>query len=149
MRDDQVRRYARHILLPDLGGRGQRALLAATAQLELGAPAASPAAAMIAATYLAAGGVGRLAVGHASETERAVLASHGPDTEVTASASGPVGTVELHDVPAWWPAAPGDDEARAFWIGAHAATRWMADVANSAHERGAHSSVEGGAEVTR
>ena len=29
MRDDQVRRYARHILLPELGGRGQERLLAA------------------------------------------------------------------------------------------------------------------------
>jgi len=31
VRDEQVRRYARHILLPDVGGLGQTALLSASA----------------------------------------------------------------------------------------------------------------------
>ena len=35
VRDDQVRRYARHILLPEVGGLGQTALIVATARLEL------------------------------------------------------------------------------------------------------------------
>ncbi len=35
MRDDQVRRYARHILLDEVGGLGQTALLVSTARLEL------------------------------------------------------------------------------------------------------------------
>ena len=35
MRDEQVRRYARHILLPDVGGLGQTALLVSSASLDL------------------------------------------------------------------------------------------------------------------
>ena len=54
MRDDQVRRYARHILLPDVGGIGQAALLAASARLDCADDASR-----IAATYLAAGGSAR------------------------------------------------------------------------------------------
>jgi adenylyltransferase/sulfurtransferase len=59
LRDDQVRRYARHILLPDLGGRGQERLLAAAIAVEVGPGRAAEVAAL---TYLAAAGVGRLAV---------------------------------------------------------------------------------------
>ena len=59
LRDDQVRRYARHILLPDLGGRGQERLLAAAVTVEVGPGRAAEVAAL---TYLAAAGVGRLAV---------------------------------------------------------------------------------------
>lgn len=63
LRDDQVRRYARHILLPDIGGRGQERLLAAAVAVEVGPGRAAEVAAL---TYLAAAGIGRLAVlGHA------------------------------------------------------------------------------------
>lgn len=55
--EPQIRRYARHVLLPDVGGTGQARLLAATVALDLDA---DPAAAIVEATYLAAAGVGRL-----------------------------------------------------------------------------------------
>ncbi len=51
----QVRRYARHVLLPDVGGTGQARLLAACVAVDLGG-----AAARVAATYLVAAGVGRV-----------------------------------------------------------------------------------------
>jgi molybdopterin-synthase adenylyltransferase len=51
----QIRRYARHVLLPDVGGAGQARLLGATAIVDL---AVDSAAAIVAATYLAAAGVG-------------------------------------------------------------------------------------------
>jgi adenylyltransferase/sulfurtransferase len=53
----QIRRYSRHILLPDVGGTGQARLLAATVTIDL---SADTAAAIAAATYLAAAGVGTL-----------------------------------------------------------------------------------------
>lgn len=59
LRDDQVRRYARHILLPEVGGRGQERLLAAAVAVEVGPGRAAEVAAL---TYLAAAGIGRLAV---------------------------------------------------------------------------------------
>jgi hypothetical protein len=57
LREDQVERYARHILLPDVGGVGQKRLLAAAVVVELGP---DPAAESAALAYLAAAGVGRL-----------------------------------------------------------------------------------------
>ena len=57
LRDDQIERYARHILLPDVGGVGQKRLLAAAVVVELGP---DPAAESVALAYLAAAGVGRL-----------------------------------------------------------------------------------------
>jgi adenylyltransferase/sulfurtransferase len=57
LRDDQVRRYARHILLPEVGGRGQERILAAAVTVEVGPGRAAEIAAL---TYLAAAGVGRL-----------------------------------------------------------------------------------------
>lgn len=59
LREDQVRRYARHILLPDIGGVGQKRLLAASVTVELGAPCAAE---LVALAYLAAAGVGHLMV---------------------------------------------------------------------------------------
>jgi adenylyltransferase/sulfurtransferase len=59
LRDDQVRRYARHILLPELGGRGQERLLAAAVAVRVGPGRAAEVAAV---TYLAAAGIGRIAV---------------------------------------------------------------------------------------
>jgi molybdopterin/thiamine biosynthesis adenylyltransferase len=57
LREDQIQRYARHVLLPDVGGRGQRRLLAAQVAVELGPGRAAEATAL---AYLAAAGVGRL-----------------------------------------------------------------------------------------
>jgi molybdopterin/thiamine biosynthesis adenylyltransferase len=58
MREDQIRRYARHVLLPDVGGRGQQRLLEAKVAVDL---TAGPAA-VAAVAYLAAAGVGRIAL---------------------------------------------------------------------------------------
>jgi molybdopterin/thiamine biosynthesis adenylyltransferase len=57
LREDQVRRYARHILLPDVGGRGQERLLASRVAVEVGPGRAAEVAAL---AYLAAAGIGRL-----------------------------------------------------------------------------------------
>jgi len=57
LREDQIQRYARHVLLPDVGGRGQQRLLAAAVAVELGAGRAAEVTAL---AYLAAAGVGRL-----------------------------------------------------------------------------------------
>jgi proteasome lid subunit RPN8/RPN11 len=51
LREDQVQRYSRSILLPGVGGRGQEALLSTGARLTAGGPAL-----LTAAAYLAAGG---------------------------------------------------------------------------------------------
>ncbi len=53
----QVRRYARHILLPDVGGVGQQRLLAGSVEVTVGPHSAAAVAAL---AYLAAAGVGRL-----------------------------------------------------------------------------------------
>lgn len=126
MRDEQVRRYARHILLPDVGGLGQTALLVATARLAL--REAEPTAELTAATYLAAGGVGTLVLEGATAAQLAELAGHGPDTTLTTEGRGR--ELALQPRPAWWPAAEGDQVALAFWRGGLAATRWMATIAN-------------------
>ncbi len=127
MRDDQVRRYSRHILLPDLGGLGQTALLVSAARLEL--RESSPEAELVAAQYLVAGGVGTLVLRGASEAQRALITSHGPDTSVTTDGVGQ--DVPLQPTPAWWPSAAGDASALAFWRGGIAALRWMSSVANT------------------
>jgi molybdopterin/thiamine biosynthesis adenylyltransferase len=54
---EQVRRYSRHVLLPDVGGVGQGRLLAAAVAVDVGG-----AAARIAAAYLVAAGVGHVAL---------------------------------------------------------------------------------------
>lgn len=52
-----MRRYARHVLLPEVGGHGQERLLAGTVTLDI---QAGDAAAIAALAYLAAAGVGRI-----------------------------------------------------------------------------------------
>ncbi len=126
MRDDQVQRYARHVILPDLGPLGQTALLVAAASLPL--RDSDPLAEMLAAEYLAAGGVGRLVVPNATPAQVAELAAHGPDTKV--ATEGPAREVQLAPRPAWWPSAEGDAVALAYWRGGIAATTWMADAAS-------------------
>jgi hypothetical protein len=134
MRDEQVRRYSRHILLPDVGGLGQTALLVSCARLDL--RESEPDAELIAASYLAAGGVGTIVVRGASAAQLAELAPRGPDTQLSAE---PIldddhrdrsVEVVLQPRPHWWPAVEGGGAALAFWRGGVAATRWMADIAN-------------------
>ncbi len=74
---EQVQRYARHLILPEVGGAGQRKLLG-TSVLLLGAGGLGSPAAM----YLAAAGVGRIGVVDfddvdASNLQRQIL--HGTD----------------------------------------------------------------------
>ncbi len=57
--EQQIRRYARHILLPDIGGVGQARLLASAALVPVGP---SRPGSSVALAYLAAGGVGTLVV---------------------------------------------------------------------------------------
>lgn len=81
LRDDQIERYARHILLPDVGGRGQKKLLAGVVRAEIGP---GKAAEVCALTYLAAAGVGRLEISGdaagaltAAEVETGIAYGHG------------------------------------------------------------------------
>jgi molybdopterin/thiamine biosynthesis adenylyltransferase len=126
MRDEQVRRYSRHIMLPDVGGLGQTALMVASAKVVL--RETEPAAELVAAEYLAAGGVGSLVMPSASDAQRAELTARAADTKVVTNGDGR--EVVLAPRPAWWPNAHGDAAALAFWRGGIAATLWMADVAN-------------------
>lgn len=129
MRDEQVRRYARHILLPDVGGLGQTALLVSTAKIEL--READPFAELIAAQYLAAGGVGKIVIRGATADQLAGVAEHGGDSELASEGTGR--EISLQPRPSWWPATPPHDSdaiALAFWRGGLAALRWMADIAN-------------------
>ncbi len=127
MRDEQVRRYARHILLPDVGGLGQTALMVSSAKIEL--RESEPDAELIAALYLAAGGVGHIVIRGASQAQLANVAVHGGDSKLETEGAGRM--VQLSPRPAWWPtASAGDGTALAFWRGSLAALQWMADVAN-------------------
>ena len=65
---EQVRRYARHVLLPDVGGVGQARLFAAEVVVDLGAAGGDrqSGARAAALAYLAAAGVGRLVLGGAA-----------------------------------------------------------------------------------
>ena len=126
MRDEQIQRYARHVILPDIGPLGQAALLTSAAKLPLREP--EPLGEMTAAAYLAAGGVGRLVVPNATPAQVAELHAHGPDTQVTTEGDGR--EIQLAPRPAWWPSADGDQVALAYWRGGIAATVWMADAAS-------------------
>jgi hypothetical protein len=125
VRDEQVRRYARHVLLPDVGGLGQTALLVSAARLDIREPAAS-----IAASYLAAGGTGTIVIPHAGEPELTALRAFNPDVEIVvdAPADARPRQVEIDDRPSWWPlaGASAGGVALDFWRGSIAAVRWMA-----------------------
>lgn len=60
--EQQIRRYARHLVLGSVGMRGQRRLLAGVVRVDLLSSGGS-AAAHVAIAYLAAAGVGTLALG--------------------------------------------------------------------------------------
>lgn len=128
MRDEQVRRYARHILLPDVGGLGQTALMVSAARIELREP--EPEAELTCALYLAAGGVGTLVLRGATPEQVAEIAAHAADTAIVTDGAGR--NIGLSPRPAWWPTSPrdGDSAALASWRGALAAVRWMADTIN-------------------
>ncbi len=127
MRDEQVRRYARHILLPDVGGLGQTALLVATARVDV-----SHRAGLIAACYLAAGGTGTIVAAHAGEGELTTLHTFNPDSKIVKEPPPNVHPipVAIPDAPPWWLDSEGDATALAFWRGGIAAVRWMAPIAN-------------------
>lgn len=140
MRDEQVRRYARHILLPDVGGLGQTALMVSAARVAIDG---EPSASLVAARYLAAGGIGGLVVDGASAAQLALLSAHGPDTKILqtnvvqadptserAAALAHPRDLSVPSTPPWWPSSSGDATALAFWRGGIAATRWMAEVVN-------------------
>jgi len=129
MRDEQVRRYARHILLPDVGGLGQTALMVSTARVEL--HESDPAAELICAQYLAAGGVGTIVLRGATDAQTTEIIARAPDGRITTDGDGR--DVALQPRPAWWPVAAADHRdatALAFWRGGQAALRWMAAIAN-------------------
>jgi hypothetical protein len=85
-----------------------------------------PEAELVAAAYLAAGGVGAVSLPGASAAQLADIAARGPDTRVTTDGDGR--EVVLAPRPPWWPGAAGDDVALAFWRGARAAIRWMTET---------------------
>lgn len=58
--ESQIHRYARHLVMPAIGARGQVRLLAAAVRVDLGRERPASHAAL---AYLAAAGVGRLCVG--------------------------------------------------------------------------------------
>jgi hypothetical protein len=126
MRDEQVRRYARHLMLPDIGGLGQTALMVASARVPL--RESDPLAELTACAYLAAGGVGTLVIPSSTDAQRASVAARGPDTKVVDD--GPGKEVVLSTRPPWWPSAQGDSTALAFWRGSVAAVAWMSDTAS-------------------
>jgi hypothetical protein len=74
--EPQIRRYSRHVLLPDVGGTGQSRLLAATVLVDL---AVDTPAATVAATYLAAAGVGTLVLTPPDPALSARLSALNPD----------------------------------------------------------------------
>jgi hypothetical protein len=106
--------------------------MVARARIEL--RESEPEAELVAATYLAAGGVGTLAIRGATGGQLADLAAHGADTTLLPDDPelAPEETeVVLQPKPPWWPSIEGDAMALAFWRGGIAATRWMAAVANT------------------
>ena len=62
--EEQIERYSRHILLPEVGGKGQAKLLSSSAFVVGAGGLGSPAL-----LYLAAAGVGRLGVADADRVE--------------------------------------------------------------------------------
>lgn len=96
--DEQIARYSRQIILPQVGGKGQQALLSAA-----GAVVGTGEMAATAALYLAAAGVGALTLAGAAETAPGDLEALNPDCHVVLSAAPAEATtadalVRGHDV---------------------------------------------------
>jgi hypothetical protein len=106
LQGDQIRRYARHVLLPDVGGVGQARLLASTVAIDPRDPAER-----IAFDYCAAAGVGTIALLVEDPALIARAAALNPDVRVIVSAAGPR-----------LPAIEGDDDP---WVKAGAATTML------------------------
>ena len=64
LRDDQIERYSRQILLPDVGGKGQEKLLSASVLMIGAGGLGSPAA-----LYLASAGIGKLGIVDSDKVE--------------------------------------------------------------------------------
>lgn len=84
LRDDQIRRYARHVLLPDVGGVGQARLLAGAVTIDPRDPAER-----IAFDYCAAAGVGTIALVAPDPALEARAAALNPDVRVIVGEAGP------------------------------------------------------------
>jgi proteasome lid subunit RPN8/RPN11 len=136
--DPHTTRFARHVSVAGFGTRGQAAIGGGGARVAFhdAATAADRDGLVVAATFLAAGGIGALDVVGGTDPEHAALAGHGTalsgaapsDTAPSGSALfGPASypAIALPAPPPWWPAAPGDATALACYRGAVAATRWM------------------------
>ena len=79
MNDQQIERYARHILLAEVGGAGQQRLLRASVAIAGTSPGAD-----MAALYLCAAGVGTLRLDRALvATTREELSALNPDVTIT------------------------------------------------------------------
>ncbi len=122
LQGDQVRRYARHILVPDVGGTGQARLLAATVQLDVRDPAGREAA-----VYLAAAGIGTLVFDDPALAAR--LTAQNPDVHPRSIA--PRGSSTLHLCSAaelGLEPRPGSDHADALVAGGVAACRLIHEI---------------------
>jgi adenylyltransferase/sulfurtransferase len=133
LQPEQVRRYARHILLPEVGGKGQERLLAAVVRVEDAGGAG--AAALV---YLAAAGIGTLAIADGGavaagdawlyeaadrgrprlEAARERIAALNPDVRVTGAGEGRLLEVE-----------PAADPIAQLEAGARAAARLIRRIA--------------------
>ena len=92
LREDQIRRYARHVLLPDLGGTGQERLLASACAIDPRDPAER-----IAFEYLVAAGVGTIDLLASDPELQARAAALNPDARVIVDAGS--GAARLPQVP--------------------------------------------------
>lgn len=88
--ESQIRRYSRQILLPEVGGRGQRKLLAARVRLR-----GSGEVAATAGVYLAAAGVGLAVLDEGEAAARMAARMHGINPEVRAQIGGALDDVDL------------------------------------------------------
>lgn len=88
--ENQIRRYSRQILLPEVGGRGQRKLLAARVRL-LG----TGTVAATAGVYLAAAGVGAIGLDAGEESVRMAARMTGMNPEVRVPVGGGAGDIDL------------------------------------------------------
>ena len=92
LREDQIRRYARHVLLPDLGGTGQERLLTSACAIDPRDPSER-----IAFEYLVAAGVGTIAMLAPDLELQARAAALNPDAHVIVDPSS--GAPRLPSIP--------------------------------------------------